>query len=290
MAATALTLAIDAHADAIVSTVPTGLSPVAITVDSVTNKIYVANSGDSSITIIDGATDSTSSDKLPFSPQGLAVNPVTNKIYVGGNNDSLAVLDGLTGKTAIIDMGMQYAPQMIVNPVTDKIYVSGNPVLILNGANNSVSELKGQPDSLGVLTVAAIYPAANSIYLLGNAAAPAIAIINGSADSIAWLVATNFVYEAVNPLTGTFLWELGSQWRSGLFKCNQSGIRFRRFDFQRKVGYGCNCRESRCEQDLCKYRHRVSGKRRFGPERYRWSDERGRPNRPLYLGPVIDDL
>ena len=200
----ALAWTIDSRADAVVATVPVGLSPVAIAVDSVTNKIYVGNSGDSSVTVIDGISDSTSTVKMPFAPQGIVVNPITNKIYVGGNNDSLAVLDGLTGKTAIINMGMQYAPQMIVNPVTDKIYVSGNPVLILNGATNSVSELKGQPDSLGVLTAAAIYPAANSIYLLGNAVAPAIGTINGAADSIAWLVATNFVYEAVNPLTGTF--------------------------------------------------------------------------------------
>ncbi len=211
VAAAALGWAVDVQADAVVATVPVGLSPNAIAVDSVTNKIYVGNSGDSSVTIIDGISDSTSTVKMPFSPQGIVVNPATNKIYVGGENDSLIVLDGLTKRTVIINMGMHYTPQMIVNQVTDKIYVSGDPILIINGATDSVKELKAQPDSLGTAIVAAENSATNIIYLIWSSWEPAFGEIDGETDSITWLITTGLGNEAVNPLTGTFFGDWGMQ-------------------------------------------------------------------------------
>lgn len=76
--------------------VPVGNDPTAIAVNENTNKIYVANSctpqgcgdgwGDTSLTVIDGATLATTTILLKLNFYGvgsaLAVNPVTNKIYV----------------------------------------------------------------------------------------------------------------------------------------------------------------------------------------------------------------
>ena len=50
-------------------------------VNPVTNKIYVANDGSSNVTVIDGATNSTTT-VAAGNPYAVAVNPVTNKIYV----------------------------------------------------------------------------------------------------------------------------------------------------------------------------------------------------------------
>ena len=49
-----------------------------------TNKIYVANDGSNNVTVIDGATNATTTvaDRNAYEPYAVAVNPVTNKIYV----------------------------------------------------------------------------------------------------------------------------------------------------------------------------------------------------------------
>ena len=65
------------------TTVAAGTEPLAVAVNPVTNKIYVANrrSGNN-VTVIDGATNATTTVPSGTHPEAVAVNPVTNKIYV----------------------------------------------------------------------------------------------------------------------------------------------------------------------------------------------------------------
>ncbi len=51
-------------------------------VNPVTNKIYVVNNYSDSVTVIDGATNSTATVSAGRGPYAVAVNPVTNKVYV----------------------------------------------------------------------------------------------------------------------------------------------------------------------------------------------------------------
>jgi DNA-binding beta-propeller fold protein YncE len=74
---------------------------MAIAVNPVTNKIYVANIGDvpsvSTVTVIDGSSDVTAKVPAVAFPDGMAVNPVTNKVYVaswGGGGSDVIVIDG----------------------------------------------------------------------------------------------------------------------------------------------------------------------------------------------------
>ena len=64
------------------TTVNVDPAPYQAAVNTVTNQIYVANSGGNTVTVIDGATNQTSSVTVGNGPQGFAVNSVTNKIYV----------------------------------------------------------------------------------------------------------------------------------------------------------------------------------------------------------------
>ena len=60
--------------------------PGVLAVNPVTNKIYVANGGGGGasgyVTVIDGATNSTTTVAAGYGPSAIAVNPVTNQIYV----------------------------------------------------------------------------------------------------------------------------------------------------------------------------------------------------------------
>src|SRR5580704_11398756 len=72
------------------TTVAAGEGPLAVAVNSTTNKIYIGNqrfNGPSSVTVIDGATNTTTTVNLPFAAyfysgrNSLVVNEATNQIY-----------------------------------------------------------------------------------------------------------------------------------------------------------------------------------------------------------------
>src|ERR1700688_3729 len=86
-----------ARAQVVSATVPAGPNPVAIAVNPVTNKIYVADcilSGDNqhgidgNVTVIDGATNATTTITVGVCPIGVAVNPAN---LLGDNYSSDAV-------------------------------------------------------------------------------------------------------------------------------------------------------------------------------------------------------
>jgi len=98
---------------------------VAVAVNPIVNKIYVANNGSSNITIIDGATNDTAIVSAGSGPQAIAVNPVTNKIYVANQGGDVTLIDGVTNTTAAVSAGTNpYA--IAANPVANKIYVANN--------------------------------------------------------------------------------------------------------------------------------------------------------------------
>ncbi|MFL5520557.1 MAG: YncE family protein, partial [Gemmatimonadales bacterium] len=58
-----------------------GTNPVALAVNPVTGKVYVANAGSNNISIIDGTT--VSSLPVGTQPRWIGVNPETNRVLVG---------------------------------------------------------------------------------------------------------------------------------------------------------------------------------------------------------------
>ena len=72
-------------ADTSIGNVAAGTTPVAVAVNPLTNKIYVANQGSANVTVIDGTNNSTTTVATGSTPIAVAVNPVTNKIYVANS-------------------------------------------------------------------------------------------------------------------------------------------------------------------------------------------------------------
>ncbi len=69
--------------------VATGSGPIAVAVNPVTNKIYVANADSNDVTVIDGTHNLTKTVAAGSIPEAVAVNPATNKIYVANNEQNL---------------------------------------------------------------------------------------------------------------------------------------------------------------------------------------------------------
>ena len=101
------------QAQTVTTTIRAGTVPYAVAVNPVTNKIYVANDGSNNVTVIDGATNSTTTVTDPNAsyPIVLAVNPVTNKIYVANwFSANVTVIDGATNSTTTVGAGAIPSP------------------------------------------------------------------------------------------------------------------------------------------------------------------------------------
>jgi YVTN family beta-propeller protein len=159
-------LSLPVFAQQVIATVPVGIQPNSAAVNTVTNKIYVANTtctnypcpGRGTVTVIDGATNNTLSVSAGFVPALAAVNAVTNRIYVtnscGDPNcasyGTVSVIDGASN-TVIATVTAGSAPYGVaVNSVTNRIYVAnfcgndiscqtrGGTVSVIDGVSNTV--------------------------------------------------------------------------------------------------------------------------------------------------------
>ena len=176
------------------SLVGTGSRPFAIAVNPATNKIYVVNNGPNTVTIIDGATNTTETVPVGTAPVAIAVNTVTNKAYVACSGGTVWVIteDEEGNPFGRRIPGISLNPQaIIVNPVTNKIYVAAsnggifstfNPngaVFVINGTNDAVSPttIPGGKNPFAI----ALNPVTNRIYVAndGNGSNATVSVIDG---------------------------------------------------------------------------------------------------------------
>ncbi len=83
----------------VVATVPVGSNPGGVGVNPTTNKIYVANTSDGTVSVINGATATVIGSPITVgsNPEGVGVNPTTNKIYVANTGGTtVSVINGAT--------------------------------------------------------------------------------------------------------------------------------------------------------------------------------------------------
>jgi DNA-binding beta-propeller fold protein YncE len=206
--------------------------PVALAVNSTTNKIYVVT-GDH-VTVIDGATNAMTSviDPNAVNPNAVVVNEATNKIYVAnlgddgqGNNNygNITVIDGSDNSTTTVTdpnalapgtpgcilggSGCQFQP-IAVDSATNKIYVANSGsfngttynVTVIDGATNSTKTIS-DPNAYRPSLVT-VDSTTNKIYVvnLGPALIGAYPYTPGSMTVIDG--ATNAVSTIINPTAG----------------------------------------------------------------------------------------
>src|SRR6476659_5648009 len=81
-------LALDVRAQAVVATVPAGTEARAVAVNANTGRVFVANEFSNDVTVIDGATRTTTRVAVGKRPQYIAVNTRSNKVYVSNAQDA----------------------------------------------------------------------------------------------------------------------------------------------------------------------------------------------------------
>jgi YVTN family beta-propeller protein len=172
-----------------------GIFPYTLAVNPVTNKVYVANftftggsnPNDGSVTVVDGATNTTTT--VPAVGNGsntlvVAVNPVTNRVYTSIPGSVTAIDGAINASTSTSPVSTGNSPQtVVVNPVTNKIYApnaDSNTVTVIDVATNSATatvNVGSQP------VLAAVDPVTNRIYIT-NFADGTVSVIDSANDSV----------------------------------------------------------------------------------------------------------
>jgi YVTN family beta-propeller protein len=149
---------------------PVGSYPVGIGINSVTNKLYVANQFSNTVTVIDGNTNIIETtipvDNFPYD---LEVNPYTNRIYVTNRgSNTVSVIDGSTNQR-LSNINVGESPVGIsVNPSDNRIYVtnlgkeSSSYLSIIDGISNKVTDIV---ELNGLFYGVAVNPLTKTIYL-----------------------------------------------------------------------------------------------------------------------------
>ncbi len=71
---------------------------MALAVNSTTNRIYVANFVDATVSVIDGATNGVTTIAVGARPARVAVDEIGNQIYVANyRSRSVSMINGATG-------------------------------------------------------------------------------------------------------------------------------------------------------------------------------------------------
>ncbi len=136
---------IDGNTNTIISTVTVGVAPIAVGVNTKTNRVYVANFfTPKNISVIDGNTNAViNTITVGPAPDGIGVNLNTNRIYVTDfSENNVYVIDGNTDTIiATVNVGHQPGSNIGVNPLTNRIYVANQTtdnVSVIDGNTNTV--------------------------------------------------------------------------------------------------------------------------------------------------------
>ena len=110
-------------------TIQAGNSPSGVAVNPNTGRVYVANRGDGTISVIDSATKTViGTITVGDIPADLAVNPATNRLYLTySDNNITTVIDGSTGQVVGNIAVPQNVKAIAVNSLTNTIYFDTPP-------------------------------------------------------------------------------------------------------------------------------------------------------------------
>jgi YVTN family beta-propeller protein len=135
--------------------------PCALCYNPTNNKVYVANFGSGSVTVIDGASDSVvATVPTDSKPSALCYNPTNNKIYCARadpsspevSDSTVTVIDGATNEVvATIGVGVEPVA-LVCNPARNRVYVANyywSSISVLRDSTEGVEEnLKPQATGL----------------------------------------------------------------------------------------------------------------------------------------------
>ncbi len=154
----------------LILTLSTASAATAQSTSNTAKYAYITNSGDTTVSVIDTATNKvTATVNVGSNPYGVAVNPKGTKVYVASDvNDAVSVIDTATNKvTATVPVGSD-PWGVAVNSDGTKVYVanegSGTVSVIDTASNKVTATVKVGNYPYGV----AVNPAGTKVYAVND--------------------------------------------------------------------------------------------------------------------------
>jgi YVTN family beta-propeller protein len=151
----------------VIANIAVGNEPIYLAADEKSNRVYVSNQADDTVSVIDGGTNRVLGVvRVGHNPNGVAVNPKTNTIYVANlTGGSLSIINGIKLTTSTLWLGSSPA-KVAVNAATNRVYVTlegrdGFLDVIDGKKRKLVASIPLPPYPLGV----AVDSEANQIYV-----------------------------------------------------------------------------------------------------------------------------
>ena len=214
----------------VTATIGVQINPDAVAVDSSTGTVYVANAGNSSVSVIanNNGTPTTVGHTIPTgaNPDAVAVDPATHTVYVAngtsavcgppnnsapGCENSVSVIDmsGLEPNTgtviATIPVGTN-PDAVAVDPATHTVYAANAGDGTVSVIDESTNQVTGTPIRVGANPDAvAVDPATHTVYA-ANAGDGTVSVIDESTNQVTGTpirVGANPDAVAVDPATHT---------------------------------------------------------------------------------------
>ena len=176
---------------AVTATIPVGVQPTAVAVDPALGVVYVANSGNGTVSVISEAAKTViATIPVGDEPQAVAVDPALGVVYVANQGDgTVSVISEATKTvTATIPVGIvgiySHPDGVAVDPALGVVYVAngqGGTVSVISEATNTVTTNipVGHDDALfGV----AVDPSAGTVYVTN--VNDAVSVINATTNTV----------------------------------------------------------------------------------------------------------
>ncbi len=159
------------NAATVIATIPVGLNPRGVWVDPSTNRVYVANTTDNTVSVINGTTNTViATIPVGWHPEDVGVNSLTNRIYIANQyGDTVSVIDGSTNTVIATIVVKSYLRGVGVNPFTNRIYVANNEsgtISVIDVTTNTMSDII--PAGVSYSWDVGVNPLINRIYVTSN--------------------------------------------------------------------------------------------------------------------------
>lgn len=138
----------------IIGTIAVGSGPLSIAANSTGSKVYVTNTTDGTVSVINTATNTVTATVtvgVNSNPQGVVVSPDNSKVYVSDGVAGVAVIDAATNTlTTTISTGASSLPKGVaITPDGQYLYVVNSNLATVSVFKTSDNSLVTAPVSVG---------------------------------------------------------------------------------------------------------------------------------------------
>ena len=164
-----------------------GRGPLDVKFDQKTNKIYVVNLGDSTVSLIDPKTNKVvGSIKVGTLPDSIAIDKNTNKAYVANNHDdTVSVIDLNTNTIVGKPIPVRSGPYAVaVDTNTNKAYVTNHDDDTVSVIDLNTNTVVGKPIPVGGEPYAVAVDTNTNKAYVANSRTGSISVIDGRTNTV----------------------------------------------------------------------------------------------------------